>query len=166
MKKDPEKHLGFEIRILSNLIKRHIDNSAARAEVESVTGTNMWVIIYLVHHKDEEVFQKDLEQNFSVRRSTMSNILALMEKKELIIRESVPQDARLKKLVLTEKSLQLYEMMEKDREETESLITAGLTADEIRTFLSILNKMKKNFEESDGPCERSPHPKHRKAKDK
>ena len=161
-----ENHIGFELRILSNLIKRHIDNSAARAEIESVTGTNMWVIKYLVHHKDEEVFQKDLEQNFSVRRSTMSNILSLMEKKELITRESVPQDGRLKKLVLTEKSIQLYEMMKKDREETEELITAGLTEKEIKTFVSILEKMKKNFEEIDGPCEHHRHHKHRKANDK
>lgn len=164
MKKQPERQIGFELRILSNLIKRHIDNSTARAEVESVTGTNMWVIIYLVHHQNEDVFQRDLEQNFSVRRSTMSNILALMEKKGLITRESVPQDARLKKLVLTEKALRLHEMMEKDREETEKLITAGLTAEEIDTFLATLAKMKKNFEESDGPCE-MPH-KCRKGKGK
>lgn len=164
MKKPTERHIGFELRILSNLIKRHIDNSTARAEVESITGTNMWVIIYLVHHQDEDVFQRDLEQNFSVRRSTMSNILSLMEKKELIIRESVPQDARLKKLVLTEKALKLHEMMEKDREDTEKLITEGLTAEEIEAFLSTLSKMKKNFEESDGPCE-MPH-RCRKGKDK
>lgn len=153
MKNQPERQIGFELRILSNLIKRHIDNSAARAEIESVTGTNMWVIIYLVHHRDEDIFQRDIEQKFSVRRSTMSNILALMEKKGLIIRESVPQDARLKKLVLTEKALVLHEMMEKDRRETEKLITAGLTDDEIEAFLATVAKMKKNFEESDGPCE-------------
>lgn len=153
MNKPSDRHIGFELRILSNLIKRHIDNSTARAEFESITGTNMWIIIYLAHHQDEDVFQRDLEQNFSVRRSTMSNILALMEKKNLIIREGVPEDARLKKLVLTEKALKLHEMMERDREETENLITAGLTAAEIDNFFITLAKMRKNLEKSDGPCE-------------
>ena len=50
--------------------------------------------------------QKDFEQQFNIRRSTASNILALIEKNGLIQRESVPYDARLKKIVLTDKAIE------------------------------------------------------------
>lgn len=50
---------------------------------------NGWVIVYLAHNSDRDVFQRDLEERFNVRRSTVSNILSLMEKKGLIKRESV-----------------------------------------------------------------------------
>ena len=89
MNSNEKKSIGFEIRILSNLIRRHINNSASHTETESVTGMNGWVIVYLAHNSDRDVFQRDLEERFNVRRSTVSNILSLMEKKGLIKRESV-----------------------------------------------------------------------------
>lgn len=150
------KHIGWQIKTVSNLIKRHLDNSAARKEADSVTGTNVWVIFYLFHHGKEDVYQRDLEHDFSVRRSTMSNVLGLMERKGLITRESVPHDARLKKIVPTARAYELHEMMEKDREETEALVTAGLTEEELEAFVATLSKIRKNLEDSDGPCE-APH---------
>lgn len=156
MKNGEKTNVGFEIRTLSNLIKRHVDNSPFHEKVKSVTGTNMWVIIYLAEHSGENVFQRDLEQKFSVRRSTMSNILALMEKKGLIMRESVEHDARLKKLVLTDTARSFIEMMEEDRENTEAIITSGLSEKELELFYSVVQRMRKNLEDSDGPCEMLP----------
>ena len=65
-----------------------------------------WIIGYLYRHSDEDVFQKDLEAEFQMARSTASGILQSMEKKQLIIRESIPRDARLKRLVLTPKGME------------------------------------------------------------
>ena len=53
MNSNEKKSIGFEIRILSNLIRRHINNSASHAETESVTGMNGWVIVYLAHNRVE-----------------------------------------------------------------------------------------------------------------
>ena len=156
MKNGEKTNVGFEIRTLSNLIKRHVDNSPFHEKEKRVTGTNMWVIIYLAEHSGENVFQRDLEQKFSVRRSTMSNILALMEKKGLIMRESVEHDARLKKLVLTDTARSFIEMMEEDRENTEAIITSGLSEKELELFYSVVQRMRKNLEDSDGPCEMLP----------
>ena len=150
MNSNEKKSIGFEIRILSNLIRRHINNSASHTETESVTGMNGWMIVYLAHNSDRDVFQRDLEERFNVRRSTVSNILSLMEKKGLIKRESVECDARLKKLTLTEKSLELLEKMENDRVETEKLITDGIPEEELAMFISVAERMKQNLEKCDG----------------
>ena len=57
-------------------------------------------------------FQKDIEQRFAVGRSTVTNLIQLMEKKGFVKRESVKQDARLKKVILTEKGIASQESFE------------------------------------------------------
>ena len=74
----------------------------------------MW---HLYRHREEQVFQRDIEREFSITRSTVTNILQLMERKGYIERRSVPQDARLKKLVLTEEeNAELMRLLNKLRD--------------------------------------------------
>lgn len=138
--------VGFEIRSLSHLIKRHMDHTSAKRYVDNLTGTHGWIIGYLYEHKDEDIFQRDLETKFSIRRSTATGILQLMEKNEMITRQSVDYDARLKKIVLTEKAKDCHKMIEQALEEMENRLMQGLSSDEIDAFFKIIHKMKKNME--------------------
>ncbi|MBO7320019.1 MAG: MarR family transcriptional regulator, partial [Clostridia bacterium] len=72
------RKLGFEIHRSSRLVKRYMDNDATKLYVDKMTGTHGWAIGYFYHNKDCDIFQKDFEQQFNIRRSTASNILALM----------------------------------------------------------------------------------------
>ena len=67
-----------------------------------------------------------------------------MEEKGLIIRESVPEDARLKKLVLTPKAIQIAEEMDANREEIEGQITKGFSEDELEQLYSYIERIRKN----------------------
>ena len=71
--------IGWQIKVLSNLIKREVGNFGCDKYQDELTGNNMFIIGYLARHRDEDVFQKDLEEFFSVRRSTMSTIILRME---------------------------------------------------------------------------------------
>ena len=68
-----------------------------------------------------------------------------MEKKGLIERVGVPHDARLKKIVLTPKSLELCDMMCRDREETEQVLTRGFTDAELEQLDAYLKRLRKNI---------------------
>jgi DNA-binding MarR family transcriptional regulator len=138
--------VGPEIKTLSNMIKRRIDSSKVISEVDKLTGMHGWFIGYLYNHSDRDIFQRDIEEEFSIRRSTATGILQLMEKNGLITREPVKQDARLKKLVLTPKAIAVHEEITGEIEKIESDLIKGLTEEEIETFLSLINKMKKNME--------------------
>ena len=85
--------LGFEIKTIANLIKREIDHYEEETYGENITGTNRYILLHLAHNTDCDIFQKDLEEVFSVRRSTMSAILLRMEEKGLLKRTSVDYDA-------------------------------------------------------------------------
>ena len=94
---------------MDNLIFRKINQFARANGVEQATPMHGWIIEYLYRHREEQVFQRDIEREFSITRSTVTNILQLMERKGYIQRQSVPQDARLKQLVLTEEGVRFHE---------------------------------------------------------
>ena len=142
----PRETIGFDILTLSILIKRYIDGSATKQYVDNLTGTHGWVIGYLYDNRDHDVYQRDLETQFSIRRSTATGILQLMEKNELILREPVESDARLKKLVLTEKALDIHKMVEEDRKRTEEQLTKDIDAQELAIFRKALKQMIRNME--------------------
>ncbi len=144
---DDKYAIGHEIKIISNLIKRRIGNSRVISDIDKMTGTHGWIIGYLYHNSDKgDIFQRDLEEEFSIRRSTATGILQLMEKNDLIIREQVDYDARLKKLVLTPKAIAIHESLINEFDKIEAELTSGLTDEEKVSILSTINKMKKNLE--------------------
>ena len=89
MKKDC---IGNDIRILSHQIHRWIENSPNKKKIDSVTGANAWIIGYISDKtkNNEDVFQKDLEKNFEITRSTASKVVNLMVEKGMVERQSVP----------------------------------------------------------------------------
>ncbi len=142
-----EKYLGIEISKVNNMMKRKCKNSSALEEHEDeITRKNGWIIGYLASNRDKDIFQKDIEYNFSIRRSTVSGILQLMEKKGYVNRESVSYDARLKKLTLTEKAWEYYNKAMVKVDESETMLRNDLNDEEIETFLRILDKIKHNIE--------------------
>ena len=118
-----ERHVGGEIRVLSNLIKRCMDDGMP----PETTGMQGWIIGFLHRNEDRDMFQRDVEAEFNIRRSTATGILQLMEKNGFLLREPVAYDARLKKLVLTPKALAVHEGVISRIRATEARITKDVT---------------------------------------
>lgn len=140
--------IHVELRSLSHRIHRF--NSPNKRAVESVTGTNSWIIGYLADHEGMDVFQKDIEKEFDITRSTASKVIDLMEQKGLVERQTVPHDARLRKLVLTEKSRQLVNLICIDKENLEKTLTKGFSDEEKATLTEYILRMRNNLEEEGG----------------
>lgn len=136
----------MELISLGNVLKRYMDSSTGKKYVDNLTRTNGWVIGYLWSNRDHDVFQRDIEEEFSIRRSTVSKILKLMEEKELIKRECVEYDARLKKLVLLPKSLEIQKMIDEDFDHMCKKAFANLTDQEMESLTGIILKIKQNFD--------------------
>lgn len=144
---EERRYMGRELRVLDNLIKRFIDNQMNRTQIKRITGSNGWIIAYLRDHSGQPVYQKDLEAEFNITRSTASKVVNLMVEKGLIIRESVSEDARLKRLTLTPKAIALGKEMECNRDFVEAQIAKGFTEEELEQFYSYIERIKKNVSE-------------------
>lgn len=142
-----EKHIGKELRSLNNLIMRHMENSPVKKNIDSATGTNGWIISYLAESEDRNIYQRDLEKEFSITRSTASKVINLMVQKGLVERHSVDSDARLKKLTLTQKAMDLEAVMKKSGEVMEKRLLTGFSEADRQQFLAYLERMKRNISE-------------------
>lgn len=148
-----EDNIGVELRELSIVILRYIAKNKPRMRrgrkqndcLDDASGLQVWVIEYLISHQDEDVFQKDLEKEFIMRRPTATNFIKKMERSGLIRREPVAYDARLKKLILTDKALEMQQVMRDRTNEFETLLRGDLTQDEIKMFIATIKKIKNNI---------------------
>lgn len=144
-----EKMMIGEIKALNNLIKRMMVSHHLKCKApKDITGQQMNVIMFLKHSYSEgkEVFQRDVECNLNIRSSTATGILKTLEKNGYIERVSVPSDARLKKLVLTEKSSALFEKIDPFIKSINDKLMEGLTEEEIEQFFCITEKLKQNID--------------------
>lgn len=135
-----------QLRRVDNLIFRKIGLIARTNGVEAVTPMHGWIMEYLYRHSETPVFQRDIEREFSITRSTVTNILQLMERKGYIERQSVPQDARLKRLVLTEKGACIHEKTMHSLHQTDEFVESLLTPEENAELLRLLNKLRKGLQ--------------------
>lgn len=133
---------------ISNQIRRSADHNSEVKKVNNATCSNGWIIGYLYENSDKDIFQKDIEQNFSLASSTVSSVLTLMEEKELIKRESVPYDARLRKLVLTEKALNIQKTVIDGSIKLERIMLENFTEDEKKILFCLLEKIHNNLKKT------------------
>lgn len=144
---DRKKSVTRELKILNNKIKRAADASIPPELKAEVTEMQCRILGFLTHRKDQDVFQRDVEAEFSITRATASKILTGMERGGLITRSGVEGDARLKKLELTEKADGVFAKMRENMMEFEESLTWNLTAEERKTLLSLLRKLEQNLDE-------------------
>ena len=139
--------LGFRIRSVWQQVKRLMNRHLTENDGYGLTGMQFAIVSYIAKESTErDVFQKDLEQKFDIRKSTVTGILNTMERDGLLLRETVPYDARLRKMILTDKALQAKKNSEQVIDTVENQLSKGLTEEEIATFLTILEKISKNAE--------------------
>ena len=138
--------VGYEIKTLENLITRKILLTAKDAGYPALTTVQIRIMRYLFLNKDKEIYQKDIEKNFVVRRSTASGIIDTMEKNGMLERVSTDLDLRSKRIVITEKYAGKMELLEELINKFQDSLLEGVTDSELNTFFSVIDKMKENLE--------------------
>ena len=143
----------FELQILAHMMKRYLDSLVEADKLpvpdtgKGLSGANMFIMRYLYENRDREVYQKELEEQMNVRRSTISKVLQIMEKKGLIRREQAEHDARVKRITLSVQSQHNMEMFWENIEQMQRRLTGGFTDEGLEQFLYFIRKEKKNFEQ-------------------
>jgi DNA-binding MarR family transcriptional regulator len=138
--------VGFEIHRTAHMMSRRLEGNVKDRGIDEVTLTHGWIIRFLYENRDKDIYQKDIEKYFLVGRSTVAGSIKLMEKKGLVRREFVECDARLKKVLLTEKGIHAHETIEAMIEELNSGLLEGIGQKETEIFLKVIRKIKENIE--------------------
>ena len=123
-----------EIRIL-------IDTFNFNGEFSGAQGK----ILHFMLAQSEDVFQRDIEEAFSLRPPTASEILKKMEQNGLISRQPVSYDTRLKKIVLLPKALQYKNRVTHDLACFEEELAHGISPEDMKVFYRVVEQMLNNL---------------------
>lgn len=142
---EEKKSLGVAINCVSNLLRREVEKIILQAHGEELNRLDGWIIHYMVCHQGKDIFQKDLEKELALTRSNVSKVVDKMVQKGLILRSPVEHDARLKKLTLTEKALEIDRQVEKNIADAEKRLTEGFTQEELERLREYLHRLTENI---------------------
>ena len=124
--------------------RQAVDVAVARHWLERIIG-----YIAYQESKGQPVYQRDLETRFGVTRSTASKVVSLMAQKGLVEQQSVPEDKRLRRLVLTPKAEEVKRLMDADHSSFEETLRRGFSESELQTLFSLLERLKENLTQMD-----------------
>ena len=153
-----DRNIGRELKAIMNLLRRlsyaeakangiDEEDACSSKKCKATAMHGMFIGYIAEHSKCGDVFQKDLEKEFSLRRSTATEILRLMEKNGYIKKENVPYDARLKKLVLTDIAKAEFDLAVARFKKMEERMVRGISDEELDAFCATLEKIKNNISE-------------------
>ncbi len=140
-----EEKLGKVISMLSRNIKRTLNEEVSKFGITY----NQTVFLKFIADKSKEgkVYAKDLENEFDKRKSTVAEIIQLLEQKGLLKRESLCDDNRFKELVLTQKAKELLVKVNKTILNMDYNLLKDISEEEYKTFIETSNKILKNINE-------------------
>lgn len=95
------------------------------------------------------MFQRELEEEFKIRKSSVTSVIQILEKKGLVRRTGVPSDARQKELVLTEQGIAAQETVLERLNRLETMVNEILTDEERRNWFACIRKIETRLEEAE-----------------
>lgn len=138
----------IKIKKLKSLIRKTIHNSETFKTNEELTNVIGWTIGFISRRASEglETYQKDIEAEFRINRSTATGLLQNMEKLGYLYREVSTTDSRLKRIVLTEKSTELNKKVLMTFDKVEQKLLVGFTQEEKEQLFGYLLRLEENLE--------------------
>ncbi|WP_072447860.1 MarR family winged helix-turn-helix transcriptional regulator [Blautia sp. Marseille-P3201T] len=142
--KSHKEDTGRLINIVSHQLKRKITlSSDDRCGLTNMQNRVLHFI--LLRTLEVPVYQKDIEKEFDIRKSTATEILKLMEKNGFIYRECSKEDARMKEIIPTEKALTMQKEVVRNIQRVEEKLKEGIPPCEYQVCIDVLKKMIENL---------------------
>ena len=147
-------HMGKLIHMLSHEMKRNqpIDK-VIKADLTIMQKHILKFILLETMHKD--LYQKDIEEEFQIRKSTATGMLQLLEKNGFIVRESEKKDARLKRIIPTKKAEALRPSILAHIRQSEAQLTADISEADVLICKKVLCQMLYNVSEHKEVCKKN-----------
>lgn len=137
------KNIGMSFKVISNQIRRIVDERLGY----NITNIQMFILGFIKENQNnKDIYQKDIENLLNVRRSTTTEILNVMERKNLVERIDSSSDKRKKIIVLSSKGREYVNEFDKTILAVEEGILKGISKEEQDEFFSILEKIKNNLD--------------------
>lgn len=130
--------LGNAIKYCRNMAMADLNLTAAQSEAIS---------FILRDSVQEGLYSADLEKALQLSQSTVAGIIKRLEEKQYIKRIVDPKDSRKSMILPTEEGRAVQSRLKSYALSTESIITAGMSDEEVAEFRRLLDMALGNIEE-------------------
>lgn len=139
-----EESLGYQLRDANRLMQRAL---AARIQPRGVVP-GAWYFLRVLWEEDG-LTQRELAGRIGMQEPTAVIALRGMEEAGWITRERSTEDRRKVHVRLTPAGAALRDTLLPEARAVNARATAGMTAEEVATFLSLLRRARANFSRDD-----------------
>lgn len=142
---------NYPMRELANLNRvwhRILESRMSDLGLSSIQS-RMLGYLYFRSQCGKKVFQRELGEEFKIRKSSVTSVIQILEKKGLVRRTGVPSDARQKELVLTEQGIAAQETVLERLNQLETMVNEILTDEERRNWFACIRKIETRLEEAE-----------------
>lgn len=139
------KDIGVMLRAINNLLMRASIQQSKNSGIDNCTFMHGWILGYLCLHNEDNVYQRDIEREFSLTRSAVTSIVKNMEQKGYIRRIEVKHDARLKKLVITPSGKETHNKIVQNFKEMDKTIINHISDEDYKVFIKVCHQIKDNL---------------------
>ena len=144
------KDEGYPMREMVNLNciwHRMIEKRMSDLGLTSIQS-RMLGYVYFQRRQEKKVFQRELEEEFKIRKSSVTSVIQILEKKGLVRRIGVPERPE-KELVLTEQGIAVQETVLERLNRLEDMANQALGEEERKLWFSCIRKIEARLEEAE-----------------
>lgn len=138
------ENLGLEVRILGNLIYNKANQVSMKTD--NLSLHQCWILQFLIENADKEIYQKDIEQLFSIKRSTANQMLRALEMRGYIQRITSSEDTRKNILAVTDAGNAAYGTLAHGLYQVMQKLHGDIPQEELAQFQKTLRKLWRNIE--------------------
>lgn len=146
-----ERKIAFELITIGHLLKRERDraNEAIKERIlgpdHKISCDDLGIMKYIADNLDREIYQKEIEQVFSLTAPSVSNKLRGLQKKGFIDRVYSAKDTRLKQVILTDYGREVDKKMRHEMEKFEIQLQRLLSDHDIDLLMKSIDTLKHFF---------------------
>ena len=140
-----EKTLLNELRLINIALRRSM-SAVCECGVPTVSS----MVLHYVFMCGGNALQKDVENEFGLRRSTVSRQLHKLEQDGYILRTAAERDGRSKRITLSEKAMAEQDEIAAKFGVVETHVEKALSPAEKETFHRLCGKIRARLENADG----------------
>ena len=135
-------HLDLVLRKIQKAYLRKFDELGVDTTIEQ------WVILYQIYQLGENASQRDIVNENFRNRATTSRVIGGLERKGWIFKTRFDGDQKRFKLELTPKGREILDLTLPSALQLRKLALKNIDDSEFETFLKVLDKIGKNYEEN------------------
>lgn len=138
----PVQYNGKKVKQLYRLVDQRLGRTLRDLDL---TGSQSFVLGYLVQNQDRSLCPRNLEEAFSLSHPTVSGILFRLEGKGFLSFQDDKKDRRCKRIVVLPKAVTSHQRVQRTIESMEEQMVQGFTPDQRDAFSRLLTQAIENL---------------------